>query len=52
MGKNVGGVDSVVRIVIGVIVALIGFFASIAAGWRVVAFVIAAILLFTGIYGF
>ncbi len=52
MKKNVGSVDSVVRIVIGVIVALIGFFSSIAAGWRIAAFVVAVILLFTGMYGF
>ncbi len=52
MTKNVGRVDSAIRIVAGIIAALIGFFASMAAGWRVVVFVVAVILLFTGIYGF
>jgi hypothetical protein len=52
MKKNVGGIDSIVRTALGVIAALVGFFVSMSVGLRIVVFVIAVVLLFTGIYGF
>jgi hypothetical protein len=52
MKKNVGGIDSIMRTVLGVIAALAGFFVSMGGGLRIVVFVVAIVLLFTGIYGF
>jgi hypothetical protein len=52
MKQNVGGIDSIIRTVVGVIAALVGFFVSMSVGLRIVAFLIAIVLLFTGIYGF
>jgi sulfite exporter TauE/SafE len=52
MKKNVGGIDSIIRTVLGAAIAAVGFFASMSTALRVVAFVVAVVLLFTGIYGF
>jgi len=52
MKKNVGGSDSIIRTALGVVAALVGFFVSMSTGLRIVAFLIAVVLLFTGIYGF
>ncbi len=52
MKKNVGGIDSIIRTALGVVAALAGFFVPMSMGLRIVAFLIAVILLFTGIYGF
>jgi uncharacterized membrane protein HdeD (DUF308 family) len=52
MQKNVGGIDGIIRTALGVIAALVGFFASMSMGLRIVALLIAVVLLFTGIYGF
>jgi hypothetical protein len=50
--KNVGGIDSIIRTALEVVAALVGFFVSMSMGPRLVAFLIAVVLLFTGIYGF
>lgn len=50
--KNVGGTDKGLRLIVGVILILIGLFAHVAAGLRIVAFIVAAVALFTGIFGF
>lgn len=52
MKKNVGGIDSIIRTVLGVASAAAGIFVSMSAGLRIAAFVVAVVLLFTGIYGF
>ena len=50
MQKNVGGVDRIGRLVLGVVLLLIGFFAPLGAGWQTVVFIVAAIALITGIF--
>jgi Inner membrane protein YgaP-like, transmembrane domain len=52
MKKNVGGIDKVLRFIIGVVLVLIGFFVQIAAGLRIGIFVVAAIALITAFTGF
>lgn len=52
MKKNVGGIDSIIRTALGVVAALAGFFVTMSMGLRIVALLIAVVLLFTGIYGF
>ncbi len=47
MKCNVGGTDRTIRIVIGILLAVVGLFAQIEMIWRVVALVIAAIALIT-----
>ena len=43
---------SVARFIIGIAAILVGIFAPIAGGLRIVAFVVGAVALFTGIFGF
>jgi hypothetical protein len=50
--RNVGGADQVLRIILGVVLGLVGAFAGMAGGIRILLFVLAAIALFTGIFGF
>lgn len=50
--KNVGGADKALRIILGIVLALVGAFAGITGGFRILVFVLAAIALFTGIFGF
>ncbi len=52
MKCNVGGVDRTGRIVIGVVLLIVGLVAPIEMVWRVVALVLAAIGLVTGIVRF
>jgi len=52
MEKNVGGIDKIIRFILGIVAVFVGVFAPIAGGFRVVAFVVAAVALFTAIYGF
>ncbi len=52
MKKNVGGIDKILRYILGIAAFLAGLFAPIAGGLRIIAFVIAAIALFTAIFGF
>lgn len=52
MKCNVGGIDRTARIVVGVVLLLVGFFAPLSPVWQTVVFVIAAIALVTAIIGF
>lgn len=52
MGKNVGGIDKILRFILGIVAVVVGVFAPIPGGLRIVAFVVAAVALFTGIFGF
>lgn len=52
MEKNVGGIDKILRAILGIVAVLVGIFAPISGGLRIVAFVVAAVALFTAIYSF
>jgi len=52
MEKNVGGIDRILRTVVAIVAVLVGIFAPISGGFRIVAFVVAAVALFTAIFGF
>ncbi len=52
MKKNVGGIDKILRVILGIAALLVGAFAPIAGGLRIIAFVVAAVALFTAIFGF
>jgi len=52
MKKNVGGVDKILRFIFGIAAVSVGVFAPIAGGLRIIAFVVAAVALFTAIFGF
>ncbi len=52
MKKNVGGIDKLLRFILGIAAIVAGVFAPIAEGLRIVAFVVAAVALFTAIFGF
>ena len=52
MKKNVGGIDKILRLILGIAAILVGIFAPIAGGLRIAVFVVAAVALFTAIFGF
>ena len=52
MKPNVGGMDRIGRIVIGVVLLIIGLAAPIGAVWQIVALVVAAIALVTAFVRF
>lgn len=52
MKKNVGGIDKILRLIIGLVLLLVGFFVQMGTGLRVGAFVVAAIALITAFTGF
>ena len=52
MKKNVGGFDKTIRIVIGIVLALVGFFVHISTGLKIGVFAVAAIALVTAFTGF
>ncbi len=52
MKKNVGGIDKTLRLIIGLILLLVGFFVQMSTGLRVGTFVVAAIALITAFTGF
>ena len=52
MKKNVGGIDKILRFILGIVALVVGIFAPIAGGLRIVVFVVAAVALFTAIFGF
>jgi disulfide bond formation protein DsbB len=52
MKCNVGGIDRTGRIVIGIVLLLVGLTAPLDMTWRIVALVVAAIALLTGIVRF
>ncbi|MDI6802172.1 MAG: DUF2892 domain-containing protein [Thermodesulfovibrionales bacterium] len=51
MKKNVGGIDKGLRIVLGIALILAGLLAPLSSGVKTAAFLVAAIALFTGIFG-
>lgn len=52
MIHNVGGVDRVIRIVIGVVALIAGFAVIESTGWQIVAIVVGAGVLLTAFVGF
>ena len=50
--KNVGGIDKKLRIIFGIVLVIVGLFAPIWGVLRAATFLVAAIALFTGIFGF
>ena len=52
MKCNVGGIDRIGRIVVGIVLLVVGIVAPIEMTWRIVALVIAAIALLTAIVRF
>ncbi|WP_460842629.1 YgaP family membrane protein [Noviherbaspirillum agri] len=50
--KNVGGMDKAVRIVVGVVMVAVAMFAELTTGWRIVAWVVAAVSFLTAVSGF
>lgn len=52
MRQNVGGVDRTGRLIIGVILLLIGLFAPLAAVWKTIILVLAAVALVTAFIRF
>ncbi len=52
MKKNVGGIDKILRLIIGLVLLLVGSFMQMSTGMRVGAFVVAAIALITAFSGF
>lgn len=47
MKPNVGGIDRIARIVVGIVLLIIGLAAPLEMAWRIVALVVAAIALVT-----
>ena len=52
MKHNVGGIDRIGRIVLGVVLLVVGLVAPIDMTWRIVALVVAAVALVTAIVRF
>lgn len=50
--KNVGGADQTIRIVVGVVMIALAMFADMTTGWRIVAWVVAAVSFLTAVSGF
>jgi len=51
MSKNIGSIDRNIRIIVGGIFLLVGFFAQVSTGLRTGAFAVAAIALITAFTG-
>lgn len=52
MKPNVGGIDRIGRIVVGIVLLIVGLAAPMGMAWQVVVFVIAAVALVTALVGF
>ena len=52
MKPNVGGIDRTGRIVLGIVLLVVGLVAPIGMTWQIVALVVAAIALVTGVVRF
>ncbi len=52
MKKNAVRIDKVFRITAGIVLALLAAFAGMPTGVRALLFLFAAVMLFTGIFGF
>jgi hypothetical protein len=51
MKKNVGGLDKGLRIALGIVLILIGLLAQLSGGIKTLVFLVAAVALFTGVFG-
>jgi len=51
MKKNVGGIDKIIRIVVGIVLALAGLFAPVGMAGRIGLFGVAAVALVTAFTG-
>ncbi|MBI4680878.1 MAG: DUF2892 domain-containing protein [Nitrospirae bacterium] len=52
MKRNVGVIDKALRIILGIVLAIVGLFAPIGGGVRILVLIVAAVALFTGLFGF
>ncbi len=52
MEKNVGRLDKVIRIIVGIVLLIAGIFVQMGTGLKIVSFLIAAIALGTAFAGF
>jgi hypothetical protein len=52
MKENVGGIDKLLRVIIGIILTFIGFFVQMSTGLRIGVFVVAFIAFITAFTGF
>ena len=52
MKPNVGGMDRIGRIVLGIVLLIVGLVAPVGALWQIVALVVAAIALVTAVVRF
>ena len=52
MAANVGGADKAIRIVLGIVLLLSGFFHVVTGNLVIAAYVVGAIALVTGLFGF
>lgn len=52
MKCNVGGIDRIGRLVLGVVLLLVGLLAPLGMTWQIVVLVLAAVALITGIVQF
>lgn len=52
MKCNVGGMDRIGRLTLGVVLLIIGFLAPLEPFWQAIIFIVAAIALLTGIFRF
>jgi len=52
MKKNVGSIDKGIRIVAGVVLAVIGIFSAVSTGWRIALFAVSAVAIITAFTGF
>ena len=51
MSRNVGGIDRILRIVVGLVLIALYFVAGLAAPWNLVSVAVGGVLLFTGVVG-
>jgi hypothetical protein len=52
MAANVGGADKAIRIILGIVLLLLGFFHVVTGNWAIAAYVLGAVALVTGLFGF
>jgi len=52
MKNNVGSLDKMIRIIIGVVLAAVGAFAPVGTGWRIAVFAVGAVAFITAFISF
>ncbi len=52
MKQNVGGVDKMIRIILGIVLFIVGIIVQMGTGWTMVVFIVAGIALVTGLVNF